>query len=336
MIKEDLTNNLFLENDDNCKKFDSLIKAYNEKGFFPFLIETPSLKFSTKISSPTKNPNKGKLEFSSLKKDFSINNLNYTTFSGTKLPDFIYGYTNNNLFDFSEENKNAIKDGNSNNNILSKENNIIGQKRIRQKLNNEFEDLLNTKKTEEEKEKIEKNNIICQNEKEKEDNEIKDYPLTICISDDFFNLLQNIYKNEGIEIGFKEETKKNYNIQKVIYKTNNNSNNCNGNKNELSEEPISCICLKSQCLNNYCSCHKNGNICNKNCRCIECKNNHENINNNINSNYKNKNDKIICKCQNSDGFPPYCDCKKRGLFCNKNPSCINCKNNTESLKNVNN
>ena len=112
------------ENDDKSKHYDSLIRAYNEKGFFPFSLEPPNKIFSTKISSPSKKLiNKQNFEFSSLKKDFSINNWNYAAFSGNKLPDFMYGYPNALLE--SSGRKNFIEFENN----IKKEINMSGQKK---------------------------------------------------------------------------------------------------------------------------------------------------------------------------------------------------------------
>ncbi len=102
MINELSLNKEQFENEDKSKKFDSLIKAYNEKGLFPFSLEKPTINFTTNISSPFKNiNNKQKFEFSSLKKDFSLNNFN--AFSGNKLPDFIYEFPHPNLLESSEQ-----------------------------------------------------------------------------------------------------------------------------------------------------------------------------------------------------------------------------------------
>lgn len=91
------------------------------------------------------------------------------------------------------------------------------------------------------------------------------------------------------------------------------------------EEQISCICLKSKCLNNYCSCHKKNLICNRNCRCIQC-------NNTVIKNEESTLNKLVdgiiltCKCKNSHCLSRYCECKKRNKLCNKECQCSQCKN----------
>lgn len=337
MINEVSINKEQSENDDKSKKFDSLIRAYNEKGLFPFSLDNPTQNFSTKVSSPSKKIfNKQKFEFSSLKKDFSVNNWNYATFSGNKLPDFVYGYQNTHILESSGRKINFEYENND-----KKEINMSGQKKIKQKLNNEFEGILLSKKREKEKEEyvnLEKNNFDKNKEKET-------YPITLTINDNFLDLLFKIYSNEGNEIGIKNENKNegfsnkdNDNIKNN--EINNNilkekipiiNNNINNNLKNIIDEQISCICLKSQCLNNYCSCHKKGNICNKNCRCIRCKNNDNYINNISNSSNEinKKKNKCKCKCQNTNCISLYCDCKKRGILCSKFCLCNNCKNNKE-------
>jgi hypothetical protein len=338
MINEVPINKDQSENDDKSKKYDSLIKAYNEKGFFPFSLDPPAQNFSTKISSPSKKLiNKQRFEFSSLKKDFSVNNWNYAGFSGNKLQDFMYGYPNSSFESSGQKN------------FMEFENNIkismSGQKKIKQKLNNEFEEILLTKKRDKEKEDyLDYDNKNFDKKKEKESS----FPITLTISDSFIDLLFNIYEKEGKGIGQEKEyenknieilqnndSEKNKNkndielCENILKETNNlNNNNING----LIDEQISCICLKSQCLNNYCSCHKKGNICNKNCRCIGCKNNETYINSNSNSSNEidKKKSKCKCKCQNSNCISLYCDCKKRGILCSKYCSCVNCKNFKDS------
>ena len=347
MINEVPINKDQSENDDKSKKYDSLIRAYNEKGFFPFILEPPTQNFSTKISSPSKKlVNKPKFEFSSLKKDFSANNWNYAAFSGAKLPDFVYGYQNTLLE--SSGRKNFIEFENNN----KKEISLSGQKKIKQKLNNEFEGILLTKKRDKEKvkDKEKEESVDCSNKIIDKKKEKKSFSITLTVNDSFFELLYNIYTNEGIELEQeKEKDNKNENIidnnikdvnnilkdnisqnNNIINNNNINNNKIHDNNNNITNEQISCICLKSQCLNNYCSCHKNGNACNKNCRCISCKNDDKYINNKIKKNDKNKS-KCKCTCQNSNCVSLYCDCKKRGILCTRLCSCLNCKNSkTES------
>lgn len=340
MINQSTLNKDQSENDDKSKRFDSLIRAYNEKGLFPFSLDNPSLLYSNSITSPSKkiSTSKKNFEFSSLKKDFSINNMNYGALSGNKYPEYVYGYPNPpHLLESSEP-----KDFFNYQNNINKEINLSGQKRIRQKLDNEFEEILLSKKKE----------IKAQKDKEKQKDEIikkkEKSPIICTINDKFFDLLVNIYTLEGIEIGDEKMdmnlTEKN-NLNKNI--NNNNQNNViekisdfniNQNSNENNEDindQICCICSKSKCMNNYCRCHKNGNICNKNCRCLGCENTSINIKKEVISpsiqvnEIKNKNN---CKCKSSNCFNLYCNCKRRGILCSKDCECSNCKNYKKSLK----
>ena len=332
MIKEISINKEISENDDKSKKFDSLIRAYNEKGLFPFTLDNPNQQFSTKDSPSKSIFNKQRLEFSSLRKDNYLNNLKYSTYSGNKIPDYLYEYKNNQLFDLSDQKDFLGFDNNK------KELYISGHKRITKKLDNEFEGLIFSKNFEKEtnnenlKDKYKKDHIKKRQK----------YPITLTINDSFFDSLVDIYTNQGIEIGFQYKDKNISKIQNNNFDYNNNSNNININLKEnisntnscnsnINSEQISCICLKSKCLNNYCSCHKNGNLCNKNCRCINCKNVYNNINNN-NSNLCTELKKNKCKCKISNCFSCYCECKKRGIACTDECLCINCKNIEIDLK----
>ena len=333
MINELPLNKDQYENDDKSKKFDSLIRAYNEKGLFPFSLDNPSNNFNTNISSPFKNiNNKQKFEFSSLKKEFSLNTFN--TFSGHKLPDFIYGYPHLSLLESSGQ-----KDYFDYQNNIKKEINMSGQKRIRQKLDKDFENIILSKKKDKEKE----DNYKACNIIGKDKNTI-----IYTINDKFFDLLVNIYTKEGID-GIDIEGRKNKNLSgklsfkqhidnvnknNIIEKNTNININIKNNNNDNFNEQISCICLKSKCLNNYCRCHKSGNICNNNCRCFGCKNNSQYIIKKENALNEIKETKIknICNCRTSNCFLHYCNCKRRGIYCGKDCLCSNCKNNKKSMK----
>ena len=317
MIKEILTNKEHDEVCDKPKKFDSLIRAFNEKGLFPFSLDNPSIITPTKISSPSKKiNNKQKIEFSSLEKDFTINNYNYGIFSENKLTDCIYSLPLPNSFELGQKNFfDCQKD------IKEEENSLIGKKKIRQISNKEFEGILLLSKKKEKRIEEKNNPIICY------------------INDEYFDKLINIYKNEEINIGKVKENQKttelnlkfkNFNETNQIVKV--QSINIKNNSNNNIKEQISCICLKSKCLNNYCRCHKNGNTCNKNCRCYDCRNN--SINNKTVSNRLKliSIDNNTCKCKSSNCFFQYCNCKRRGIFCSKNCLCSNnCKNYNKFL-----
>ena len=313
MINESPNNKNQIEYDEKSKKFDSLMRAYNEKGLFPFSLENHSINFSTKISSPTRKTNiKQKFEFSSLKKDFTINNKSYDAFSGNKLPDFIYGYPQDQAFDFSFQ-KDYIK----------KENDLNAEKRIKYKLDNIFENILLSKKKNKEKE----NNECLDNI-----NDRKDYPIILTINDKFFDLLNNIYINgeETLEkkenfSGKKSKTKEENINQKIQIEEEKQISIDINLGDDNNEEQISCICLKSKCLNDYCRCHKNRKICNSNCRCTGCKNNNKYSNQNLT--------KIICKCKKSNCSWNYCECKRRGILCGIDCCCSNCKNSKKNKYN---
>ena len=145
---------------------------------------------------------------------------------------------------------------------INKEIDIFEEKNIA-KYGKSYENKLISKQ--EINDKKEKQNLYLTNKK----NNKKEYnSIDIIINDTFWDLLVNIYRTEGIEIGFQTERRK-YSENKYNF---NVSLNLDKNK-YMMEEQISCICLKSKCLNNYCSCHKSGQICNNNCRCIGCENN---------------------------------------------------------------
>ena len=276
------------------KIFVSLTRAYNQKGIFPFSLENPELIYSPKNSFLCRKILKQNYDFSSLKKEFNLNCINYS-------PDFIYGIHNNNLLE-SSENKDYFDFQNS----IKKEINMSGQKRIRHKLDNEFKEILLSKRKAKQNEKHQ--NIII------DKNEIGKYPTIITINDKFFDILFGIYTNDMNEIEDKKENIKNN--EKINEKDDedhskeNIRNNIVDIKNNSSEksnikinEQISCICLKSKCINNYCRCHKNGPMCNENCRCIDCKNNckYETIINSKNYNIStNKKKNYMSKCKTSD------------------------------------
>ena len=226
--------------DKNQSKIDNEsnnIKLNNQKGLFQISSNNSSSNYTTIISSPgaiIENKQKIKLNFSNKNSDIFYKNQN--------------NLFQNHFFE-NKNNKNEV--------------NMIIQKSYI----NEFGNSLDKNQN------IINNNI---NEKKKE-KEI--CPIGLVINDKFFDLLVNIYKNEGIEIGYEDEDsnsiiieneKENDNfIKEKSFKINSNIYN---NKEDNNNEQISCICLKSKCLNNYCSCHKNGIMCNKNCRCLNCDN----------------------------------------------------------------
>ena len=243
------------------------------------------------INSPSKQVSKRfdsiikNFEFSSLKKEFNFN------FPSPSIK--LFQSSNKKLF-FEPENFN-------NNNDL---NFLKGEKNIKQNLENEFENMKPKKET---------------------------YPILFTVNDKFLDMLINIYNNTDndndndiIISEYNNSIKENVsnepenNLNKNIIKKNNyiESNVIDNN------EQISCICLKSNCNNNYCSCHKNNNFCNNNCRCLNCQNKGTNVKN-TELKIKVKN---MCKCKNTKCSSLYCECKKNSVNCSKNCLCINCEN----------
>ena len=70
--------------------------------------------------------------------------------------------------------------------------------------------------------------------------------------------------------------------------------NINNHDNETNKEKSFCICNKTSCINDYCSCHKKKQLCNENCICVDCKNNEimENDNNYFSRSEREDNEKF--------------------------------------------
>ena len=234
------------------------------------------------INSPAKQVSKNydslikKFELGSLKKEFNLN---------LSSPSLQLLQSSNKKFFFEQENFN-------NNNENTNE-----EKNIKQKLEEEFNNINNVKEKRE----------SC--------------PIVFTVNDKFLDLLINIYSGNDIS---SEDIS---NINNSINSLNELENNSNIIKNNYeNNEQISCICLKSNCNNNYCSCHKNNNFCNDNCRCLNCKN--KSGTNDISLSTRNKNEKIknFCKCKNTKCSSLYCDCKNNSILCSKKCLCVNCEN----------
>ena len=168
---------------------------------------------------------------------------------------------------------------------------INKEKNIKQKLENEFD------------------NIKPKNQS---------YPIVFTVDDKFLDLLINIYlpNNDTSNNELNDNTSSMNNNNKIL------------NDSENKNEQITCICLKSGCNNNYCSCHKNKNFCNENCRCLNCKNKYDKNSSNLSFD-KNENMPVknICRCKNTKCTTLYCDCKKNSISCSKKCLCVNCENN---------
>ena len=283
------------KNDNNSNILDNNIKINNKKGLFQISSENSSLYFSTIISSPNKlieNKQKIVLNFPKI-----TSNLDYCY--GNKNSEILYKNPNNSI--------------QLQNNHIDNENNKKEVNMIIQKSYSELDNSLLFKKDNKiTKIKNNKNFFFHNNINERENkNEI--CPIGLIINDKFYDLLVNVYKNEGIEIGLEDEDEdkvededengiiseisENNNESDNIIKDNIKEKSFKINRNiynnkDMNDEQISCICLKSKCLNNYCSCHKKGIICNNNCRCVNCEN--FDNNNSISSNEL-QNDNYKCK-----------------------------------------
>ena len=236
------------------------------------------------INSPSKQVSK---RFDSIIKNFEFSSLKKEFNFNFPSPSIkLFQSSNKKLF-FEQENFN-------NNNDL---NFLKGEKNIKQNLENEFENVKPKKES---------------------------YPIVFTVNDKFLDMLINIYNGNDNDIIISDNNNIKENIPNkpgndlnVAKKNNSYENNVLDNN-----EQISCICLKSNCNNNYCSCHKNNNFCNNNCRCLNCQNKGDNIKNN---GFKVKM-KSICKCKNTKCSSLYCECKKNSVNCSKNCLCINCEN----------
>ena len=237
------------------------------------------------INSPSKQVSK---RFDSIIKNFEFSSLKKEFNFNFPSPSIkLFQSSNKKLF-FEQENFN-------NNNDL---NFLKGEKNIKQNLENEFENVKPKKES---------------------------YPIVFTVNDKFLDMLINIYNGNDNDIIISDN---NNNIKENIPNKPGNDlnvakkyNSCENNVLDNNEQ-ISCICLKSNCNNNYCSCHKNNNFCNNNCRCLNCQNKGDNIKNN---GFKVKM-KSICKCKNTKCSSLYCECKKNSVNCSKNCLCINCEN----------
>ena len=236
------------------------------------------------INSPSKQVSK---RFDSIIKNFEFSSLKKEFNFNFPSPSIkLFQSSNKKLF-FEQENFN-------NNNDL---NFLKGEKNIKQNLENEFENVKPKKES---------------------------YPIVFTVNDKFLDMLINIYNGNDNDIIISD----NNNIKENISNKPGNdlnvakkNNSCENNVLDNNEQ-ISCICLKSNCNNNYCSCHKNNNFCNNNCRCLNCQNKGDNMKNN---GFKVK-VKSICKCKNTKCSSLYCECKKNSVNCSKNCLCINCEN----------
>eukprot|EP00828_Plagiopyla_frontata_P031097 TRINITY_DN40936_c0_g1_i1.p2 TRINITY_DN40936_c0_g1~~TRINITY_DN40936_c0_g1_i1.p2 ORF type:complete len:274 (-),score=35.10 TRINITY_DN40936_c0_g1_i1:70-891(-) len=85
---------------------------------------------------------------------------------------------------------------------------------------------------------------------------------------------------------------------------------------------ISCNCKKTACLKLYCPCFANGQACNENCRCEDCKNKDDNLNRQS----KQQQQPIVCNCKKTSCLKKYCYCFLNGRKCGKECKCEGCEN----------
>jgi hypothetical protein len=155
----------------------------------------------------------------------------------------------------------------------------------------------------------------------------------------------NILLNNNIII--KDNNNLNYN-EKCTIEKNMNLNLNTHNNNNLGAKFFTnhnygykCSCSKTQCNRKYCECYNSGNYC-IDCNCKNCKNQPP-INTYSNKRpsevvSKMKKSKEICTCTKSGCNKNYCECFKSGNKCTSLCRCIACENTEDNtkLKNKNN
>lgn len=119
---------------------------------------------------------------------------------------------------------------------------------------------------------------------------------------------------------------KDYNLKFDSLKTNSKKKeirfeNTPKTKSKLIKK-YSCKCSKIGCNQKYCLCYANGQICNEDCRCIQCEN--KNTEKLTKSTQKNK--LLLCKCTKTGCLKKYCECYNKGQACNPKCKCKDCKN----------
>lgn len=89
---------------------------------------------------------------------------------------------------------------------------------------------------------------------------------------------------------------------------------------------VSCTCSKSGCIKLYCDCYRQGSICGKKCRCINCKNQEKPLSKVLTTSTKPALRANACTCKKSSCKNNYCACKLANRACNVNCICEECIN----------
>ena len=111
---------------------------------------------------------------------------------------------------------------------------------------------------------------------------------------------------------------------------------------------VTCQCKRSECIKRYCECFSLNGFCNKNCKCINCKNVRNNserrdaiesvkkrgrirfqkviVTTSPSSMKVNTHHATGCKCKRSRCEAKYCECFRNGVACSSKCSCENCLN----------
>jgi hypothetical protein len=107
---------------------------------------------------------------------------------------------------------------------------------------------------------------------------------------------------------------------------------------------VLCTCVKSKCLKLYCECFASGQLCNDQCKCLECKNREDtrlpdnrdipgnqaaSKSESVPSQSTKRGERAVrnqCSCRRSSCTKKYCECFNACTTCNANCRCYNCMN----------
>ena len=252
---------------DESKRFsESFSKTLGEGGIFPSPPDIFNQKFSNKFGTPMRkdflDSNKYNI-FSTNKKDNYKNNyLNKFVDSESKFPGF--NNEQNQCSPLYEIKDVDNSDFQIQNNFQSSEKN-----KLRHKLNNDFENIYNKKDNGFDFIMKENNfnNVLESNEEKSNKDKEKYFDLNIDINNNLFYLLKQIYvpTYENTNDSFMNSSS----LSEIKNVKKNNGLELDEEKNNFS---ILCMCKKTGCKSNYCSCRKFQKKCNKKCGCIGCEN----------------------------------------------------------------